>query len=104
MTEMVERVARAIATSVGGRIVGPGQSIATREFGWKGGDGKHLDQYVEAHWKEHVHAAEFAIAAMPLPNDDYFAAVVKALGCRNDEAHRDAVRKVHQMWIDEALK
>jgi len=68
MSEMVERVARALALSAGGRMAGPGQSIATREFGWKS-DGESLDRYVEAHWKEHVHAADFAIEAMVVPTE-----------------------------------
>ena len=63
---MVERVARALAMSRGAAFCGPGQSIATREFGWKP-DGEHLEKYVEAHWKDHVHAAGFAIVAMRVP-------------------------------------
>jgi hypothetical protein len=63
MTPQIEKIARAIAFSVGSAIVAPGQSLATREIGWEGGGG-HFPLYVERHWKEHVHAAEFAIAAM----------------------------------------
>lgn len=63
---MLEKVARALAMSAGAAIVGPGQSRASREFGWKG-DGVHLEQYVEAHCKEYLHAATFAISAMREP-------------------------------------
>lgn len=63
---MIERVARAIAFNDGARMIGAGQSNATREFGWKG-DGEHLDKYAEAHWKEHVGAARMAIEAMRKP-------------------------------------
>lgn len=66
MSEMIERVARALAFSAGGRIVGPGQNVASREIGWRG-DGEHFERYAELHWKEHVHGAELAIAAMREP-------------------------------------
>jgi len=46
--KMLESVARAICYNEGGRIMGPSQCKATREFGWKG-DGEHYDLYVEAH-------------------------------------------------------
>lgn len=59
---MVEKVARALAFSAGAAIVGPGQSRATREFGWKG-DGEHFQQYVERHWQENINAAELALGA-----------------------------------------
>jgi hypothetical protein len=69
MTPLIEKVARAIAFSFGSAIVAPGQSRASREIGWKG-DGEHFQLYVERHWQEHVHAAEFAIAAMrELPDE-----------------------------------
>lgn len=66
--EMVKRVARALALCSGARMVGPGQSAATRDFGWRG-DGESLDKYVEAHWIEHVHEAGFAIEAMREPTE-----------------------------------
>lgn len=69
MSEMVERVARALALSVGAAIVGPGQSRAMREFGWSG-DGNHFEQYVNSHWKDYVHAATFAIEAMRNVSDE----------------------------------
>ena len=83
MSEMVERVARALAASYGSRICGPGQNVATREIGWKG-DGEHLEIYVERHWKEHVHAAQFAISAMREPTE-----AMKAR-CLRDDALWDA--------------
>lgn len=72
MRPLLERVARAIALSRGGAMVGPGECLATREFGWKP-DGSHLDKYVAAHWKEHEHAAQLAIdtiLAIPAPGPD----------------------------------
>jgi len=63
----VERVARAIAASRGGEITGPGRNRATDELGWPGYI--PTDKYAEIHWKEHIHAAEFAIAAMPDPTE-----------------------------------
>lgn len=65
MSEMVERVARAVAASEGGRITGPGQCRATREFGWKGEIA--LQQYADAHWREYITAAHAAIEAMREP-------------------------------------
>ncbi len=69
---MLEKVARALAHSYGASIVGPGQSRATREFGWKP-DGVHFEQYIEAHWREHLHAAGFAISAMREPSKEMIA-------------------------------
>lgn len=65
---MLEKVARALAMSAGAAIVGSGQSRATREFRWEG-DGGHFEKYVEAHWKEHMHAAGFAVSAMREPTN-----------------------------------
>lgn len=112
MSEMKERVARAIAVSVGSRMAGPGQSVATREFGWKG-DGGHLDQYVEAHWKEHVHAAEFAIEAMREPTEEMqtkgriMAAICVKHEATNEysaEVTDDAAINIWQEMIDAALE
>jgi len=66
---MLEKVARALAFSAGAAFVAPGQCAATREFGWLG-DGESLDKYAERHWKEHLHAARFAIAAMGEPSEE----------------------------------
>jgi hypothetical protein len=73
MTEMIERVARALALCAGGKICGPGQSVASRELGWKG-DGEHFAKYVEAHWQEHITAAQFAIEAMREPTAEMLIA------------------------------
>lgn len=72
-SEMVRRVARALAYSAGARMAGPGQSVATRELGWKG-DGESLDQYADLHWQEHEHSAVFAIAAMREPTKEIVSA------------------------------
>lgn len=71
---MIEKVARALAFSAGGKFSGPGQNVAAREFGWAG-DGRHFEQYAEAHWKEHEHAARFAVEAMRQPTDEMKAVV-----------------------------
>lgn len=94
--KMLEKVARALAMSAGGAIVGPGQSRATREFGWKG-DGAHLEEYVEAHWKEHEHAAGFAISAMREPTPAMAAKGFVADDCT-------APMDVWRAMIDEALQ
>jgi hypothetical protein len=56
----------------------------------------------ESFRREQLEIASDAIEAMRF-TDDYFAAVVKALRCRDDEMHRNAVRQVHQAWIDAAI-
>ena len=73
VTEMIERVARALAFCAGGKICGPGHSVASREFGCKG-DGEHFAKYVEAHWQEHITAAQFAIEAMREPTAEMLIA------------------------------
>jgi hypothetical protein len=66
---LFEQVARGICASYGSRFVGPGQSIATRELGWKP-DAGHLDEYVDKHWREWKNEAAFALAALKhLPDD-----------------------------------
>ena len=101
---MVEKVARAIAYSAGARIVGPGQSAATREFGWKG-DGAHFGLYVEAHWRECVHAAKFAMGAMREPTEAMLeAGGIEVAGYDNDyEGPNDAALSVINAMIDAAL-
>ena len=71
MTGMVERIARAIAFMEGSRMSGPGESRATREFGWKG-DGVHFEQYAEAHWREYTGAAQAVLSALKTPTDIMF--------------------------------
>lgn len=66
MSEMVERVARAICYMHGGKICGPGQHIASREIGWDPGH-QYMQTYVDRHWKEHDFAARAAIEAMREP-------------------------------------
>lgn len=102
---MMERVARAMARSAGGKMTGPGQSAATREMGWKG-DGAHLDQYVEVHYREWLHAAGFAIAAMRGPTPEMvLAAVTKAAQeqVRPVAVHIADVVPLWDAMIDEAL-
>jgi len=60
----IERIARIIAFYEGARMAGPGQSEATREFGWKG-DGEHFEKYTDNHWAEYKPAAESILAIMP---------------------------------------
>jgi len=62
MSEMRERVARALAHAAGGKMIGPGRCRAMQEFGWHG-DGKHLELYAEAHWKDFENDAGFALSA-----------------------------------------
>lgn len=107
MGERIEKVARALASSAGARMVGPGESVATRQFGWKG-DGKHLDQYIEAHWKEHKHAATFAIEAMREPTEAMVIAAMAPYRHEIDEKMRAAfdetIRGYWRSMIDEILK
>jgi len=95
--EMMEKVARALAYSAGAAIVGPGQSRATREFGWKG-DGAHFQEYVDAHWKEHVHAAGFALSAMREPSEAMKACSVRFLSEQLD------YDEMYRRMIDVALE
>lgn len=68
MNEMVERVARRLAFYAGAKMCGPGQHVASREFGWKP-DGKHLDEYADGHWREHEHTAIAVIEEICEPTD-----------------------------------
>lgn len=106
MSEMIERVARALAANDGCKITGPSRHKASDEFQWDVGH-KYMDRYVEAHWREHVHAATFAIEAMREPTDAMLIAGAKY--------HHDNWRVTHvredtngeliwQEMIDEALK
>lgn len=89
MSGMIERVARAIAFSSGSAIVGPGQSRATREFGWSG-DGGHFQKYVDAHWRNYVHAAEFAISAMREPTEAMVTAAFEGTAFTSAAKHEIA--------------
>lgn len=80
---LVERVARSLALVEGSRMIAPGQSKASREFTWEM-DGGHTSKYIEQHWREHIHAATFAIAAMREPGASVLEAggieMAKAIG------------------------
>ena len=95
---MIEKVARALALAAGARFAGPGQCVATREFGWSG-DGKYLDQYAEAHWKEHCSAASFAIAAMLEPTAEMLNAEGVHTNCHMCGGHTEGWK----LMIDAAL-
>lgn len=105
MTEksMIKRVAKALAVSAGSKMVRGGQNTATLEFGWKG-DGGHLDEYVEAHWKQYIHAAQFAVEAMREPSLEM---ILKGGGLPSTlDASLPQVKSVKEIWqamIDEAL-
>lgn len=75
---MVERVARALARCDGGKSTGPSRHKAGDEFGWEPGWG-HLEKYADAHWREHINAASFAIAAMRAPSNDMLQAMHEAM-------------------------
>ena len=106
MNEMRERVARALAHAAGGKMIGPGRCRAMQEFGWHG-DGKHLELYAEAHWKDFENDAGFALSAMRLPTLAMLrAACAKAA---EEQVRPVAIRltDAEQMFtamIDEALK
>lgn len=97
MTTMVEKVARALAFADGSRFAGPGQSKATREFGWKG-DGEHFEKYADVHWKEHVVAAQMAFEAMRVPSDG--VREIMGAHARNGFVNWD---DYHKAMIDAAL-
>lgn len=98
---MVERVARVICHMHGSRMCGPGQSIATRELGWKP-DGGHNVAYVALHWREHEQAAIAAIEAMREPTEAMLEAVQSALD--NPPPSGSISKIAWQAMIDEALK
>lgn len=74
----IEKMARALAHAKGAEICGPGQHIASREIGWDPGH-KYMDTYIERHWKEHVHAVTFALAALRNPPQDLLDVGVRAM-------------------------
>lgn len=79
-------------------MVGPGQSAATREFGWQG-DGAHFDAYVEAHWREFINDATFAIEAMREPTEE----MLKAVGANNRDYFGGETESLYTAMIDAAL-
>lgn len=68
MVKMIEKIARTLALVEGAKMIAPGQDRAMKEFGWRG-DAGHSSQYVERHWKEHVHAAGFVLDAISEPTE-----------------------------------
>ena len=103
MNEMVERVAKALARCAGGRIVGPGQSAATREFAWEA-DGGHISHYVERHWHEYVGAATFAIEAMREPTAAMTWAGSQESSYDDLQLGTDHMADIWRAMIDAALK
>lgn len=97
----IEEVARAIALAEGARMVGPGQSAASREVGWKG-DGVHNDVYVERHWREYTTAAQLAIGAMRRPSEQMLFAASQIMGGGIFNHHSDL--ETWQTMVDAALK
>jgi len=102
MSEMRERVARALAHAAGGKMIGPGRCRAMQEFGWHG-DGKHLELYAEAHWKDFENDAGFALSAMREPTE---AMVDKPdIDCSDQSyVHSAQISEIWRVMIDEALK
>lgn len=101
MSEKVEHVARALALSRGSEFVGPGQHVASRELGWDG-DGAYLEKYVERHWKEHVHAATFAIQATREPTEAMLEAGDALIP--DNKKFRNNAGAIFRAMVDEALK
>jgi hypothetical protein len=107
--EMVERVARALATAAGGKISGPSRSAAKDEFGW-GPGGRFIAQYVERHWREHITAAAMAIDAMREPTVTMFEAgralLDAGVAAKQQDPEGDSPDTVRERWrvmIDKAL-
>lgn len=97
----VERMARAIAVCDGGKITGPGRHKASDEFGWDAGQ-IYRERYVEAHWREFVGHATFALEAMREPSE-----AMKAAFDRDFDAwHNEKIEDPYHLWrcmIDAAL-
>lgn len=110
MSEMVERVARSLAHAVGAKMCGPTNCVATRELGWKP-DGAHLDEYADRHWREHLHAASFAIEAMREPTVEMIDAACVAQidlypafeGQKPHPTAGEVIGTCHRAMIDAAL-
>ncbi len=110
MSEMVERVARALARSAGAKMTGPGRHRASDEIAWRG-DGAHLDEYVELHWRKHEHAATFAIEAVREPTEAMFRNVEPDMSfsasADTGEVHYMSDEQKADFWrrmVDEMLK
>lgn len=68
--DMIEKVARALALAHGSHITGPSRHRASDEFGWDIGH-QYMQKYIDKHWKDHAHAARFAIETMRNELDTY---------------------------------
>lgn len=66
MSEMVERVARALAYIDGCKITGPGRHKASDAFGWEPSH-DYKTRYAEANWQKFTTDAYVAISAMEEP-------------------------------------
>lgn len=109
MSEMVERVARAIATGHGGQMtyIHPQKGMQTiaSQRGY-GNFGDSPEKYARNHWKDYEVAAQFAIAAMRIPLEIDPSPVYKAFA----KAEPDGILgpagllAIWQAMIDEALK
>lgn len=104
---MIERVARALARNDGAKITGPARHKASDEFRWDVGH-KYMDRYVEAHWREHVSGATFAIEAMREPTEAMLAIGLDKISDDWDgRATRPAANASLECWramISAALK
>lgn len=97
MSEMVERVARALARCDGGKITGPSRHKASDEFSW---DPSHhyMNEYVEKHWREQVNAAYMAIGAMRELPPSAFVGSVRSYADERGNDYED-----HAEWWAETI-
>lgn len=95
----VERMARAMAVWDGGKITGPGRHKASDEFGWDAGQ-IYRERYVEAHWREFVGHATFALEAIREPSKAMIEAGVTA---DTGETLGERVANAYRSMIDAAL-
>lgn len=86
MNELIERMtkAKAISNEQNGAL--PWEALNKHAKQW------HYDEVIAM------------LKVMREPTDDYCIAIVKALGCKPDKLHLDAVRNVHRNYIDAALQ
>ena len=100
MSEMVERVAKAVAMCEGARMAlrrnGETLTVAAMAgYAWKPDDPAH-ERYANDHWREYVNHATFAVEAMREPTQ----AMLTVFADGDDPAYRED----WQTMIDEALK
>lgn len=99
MSEMIERVSRALARSVGGTVY---HAQGERpEFQWQRVGAHSLDDYVETRWRHTTNEARAAIEAMREPTESMWAAGDDLVPFGSDVADPSAV---YRAMIDEALK